>query len=140
MSGRTTGAPVPASVQPIVVPAYSVPVFDDPGQWLVPDPAQREAPYATLVLDAEDHMRAALLNQGVEDLLAGVAQLVGEYVRARTRPRPARAPARPEDPGSGWQPVNQDGGCLVSVRKLRDPSDQPGTLDVVASIESALTV
>ena len=123
-----------------VVSAYSVPVFDDPGQWLVPDPVQREAPYATLVLDAEDDMRAAVLDVGVEDLLAGVAQLVGEYVRDRTRPRPARVAARPEDPGSGWEPVSQDGGCLVSVRKLRDPSDQPGTLDLVASIESALAV
>ena len=121
-----------------VVSAYSIPIFDDPGQWLMLDPLLREEPYAALVLDAEDDMRAAILDQDVEDLLAGVAQLVGEYVRDRTRPRPPRAPAGLEDPGSGWQLVNESGGCLVSVRKLRDPSDQPSTLDVVAAIESAL--
>lgn len=121
-----------------VVSAYSIPVFDDSGQWLFPDPAGRDEPYATLVLDAEDDMRAAVLDQGVEDLLAGVAQLVGEYVRDRKGPRPARANAPVEDPSSGWHAISEGGGCLVSERKLRDPSDQPGTLDLVAAIESAL--
>lgn len=122
-----------------VVSAYSIPIFDDPGQWLVLDPALREEPYATLVLDAENDMRATILDQNVEDLLAGVAQLVGEYVRGRTRPRPARASAESEDPESGWQPISEGGSCLVSIRKLRDPSDQPSTLDIVAAIEAALT-
>lgn len=121
-----------------VVSAYSIPVFDDPAQWLVSDPAGRDEPYATLVLDAEDDMRAAVLDQTVEDLLAGVAQLVGEYVRDRRGPRPARAASPAEDPGSGWHAISEGGGCLVSDRKLRDPSDQPGTLDLVAAIESAL--
>lgn len=124
----------PASVES----AYSIPVFDDPSQWLVADPAGRDEPYATLVLDAEDDLRAAVLDRGVEDLLAGVAQLVGEYVRDRKRPRPARTSAEPKDPTSGWEQISEGGGCLVSIRKLRDPSDQLGTLDLVAAIELAL--
>ena len=104
-----------------VVSAYSIPVFDDPGQWLISDPAGRDEPYATLVLDAEDDMRAAVLDQTVEDLLAGVAQLVGEYVRDRRGPRLPRAASPAEDPGSGWHVISEGGGCLVSDRKLRDP-------------------
>jgi NTE family protein len=121
-----------------VVAAYSLPIFDDAGQWLVAVPAEREEPYACLVIDAEEDLRPLVLSQEVEDLLAGVAQLVGEYVRDRHRPRPAKAPARAEDPASGWERLTSNESCLVSARKRRDPSDRPGTLDFVAAIEREL--
>ena len=52
--------------------------------------------------------------------------------------RPERVSPPVVDPASGWEPVSPEGGCLVSLRKLRDPSDRPETLDLVATIEIAL--
>ena len=121
-----------------VVSAYSIPVFDDPTNWRKEDPSLRDEPYATLVLDAEDDLRPVVLDEDVEDLLAGVAQLVGEYVRDRKRERPGRLPTLSEDPRSGWETISAGGGCLVSFRKLRDPSDRPETLDIVSAIETSL--
>lgn len=121
-----------------VVAAYSLPIFDDASQWLVEVPEDREQPYACLVIDAEEDLRPFVLAQEAEDLLAGVAQLIGEYVRDRHRPRPARTSARVKDVISGWERLTSGEGCLVSVRKARDPSDQPDTLDLVAAIERAL--
>ena len=121
-----------------IVSAYSVPVFDDPANWRLEDPAKREEPYATLVLDAEDDLRPIILDEEVENLLAGVAQLVGEYVRDRKRDRPRSQPLRPEDARSGWEKISAGGGCLVSIRKLRDPSDRPETLNIVSAIEVSL--
>ncbi len=121
-----------------VASAYAIPIFDDAGQWLVDDPGARDEPYASLVFDADRDLRSVVLDQQVEDLLAGVAQLVGEYVRDRRRDRPARQPTWPEDVQTGWQTI-ADGACLVSVRKIRDPSDQPDTPDLIDTIERTLS-
>lgn len=122
-----------------VMSAYSVPIFSGPLEWLKADPANRSDPYGCLVIDAEEDLRSTVLDEEVENLLAAVAQLVGEYVRGWQGNRPARQRPTVEDTVSGWQSFGANGGCLVSTRKARDPSDGPETTDILSAIERALS-
>ena len=120
------------------VVAIQLAQVDDPANWREDDLSRRYEPYATLVLDAEDDLRPIVLDEEVEDLLAGIAQLVGEYVLDRKRESPRTGPSPPEGARSGWEKISVGGGCLVLIRKLRDPSDRPETPEIVSAIEAAL--
>lgn len=58
----------------------SIPIFRDHVDWSFDDPARRQMPLGTLIVEFEGDIRAVLSRSDIEDRLANFAQVLGEYL------------------------------------------------------------
>lgn len=109
---------------PSVKGLYSVPMFDDIGEWSKEDPLARSAPFAALVLDRAADFGALAADERQQDTFANIAAIVGEAIRDRSIVRPQGSePSRTRK--GGWDDSLTTVGLRVAARKVRDAGDGP---------------
>ena len=101
---------------------YAIPIFGDLEEWSKDIPAERQDPFAALVIDLDSDFSSIVVDRDEQDLLANVAAIVGEEIRDRSIVRAARS-AIPMLGPSGWDKTCANTHTRLAARKVRDAGD-----------------
>lgn len=104
---------------------YCCPIFPAQDDWRMVLPTDRAEPLAALCFDFRAGDSSMLLNPDVEDCIAAIAQVLGEFWSGRTIFEPNNFFDDQTDPAaSEWTAIDGAGGFFVSIRKRRSaPSE-----------------
>lgn len=103
-----------------VTSVVSVPMFDSSDAWAERDPLLRPKPIAALCFDfRDDYIEYLLLEPEIEDLLAAIAQLVGEFWTDRPIVHFESLEDGEEVASGDWISLEGSPGFYVSGRKVR---------------------
>lgn len=116
---------------------YALPIFDDPTDWKVADPITRRAPIGILTFDAEANLKGVMGDQGLEDLLAGYAQIAGWCLTDRDNLMP-RDPTRMQKAADLSQLIQlgAERGIHLSTRKERELAMDADAMTLIDRVEA----
>jgi predicted acylesterase/phospholipase RssA len=107
----------PTSVQTVC----ALPIFENAADWGKLDPATRAQPLGVLVLDAESNLLGVIGHQGLEDVLAGYAQIAGSTLTGKDEALPVKSIRRERALDfSELIQFGDEAGIYLSSRKERD--------------------
>jgi NTE family protein len=118
-----------------VTHAYCIPIFPTQGAWSLPSPNDRPDPIAAVCFDFRSELtEPLLLDPSIEDLLAAIAQSIGEFWSEMHLYDPATIPEHAGVAQGDWKQLENAAGFYVSNRKVRARIDESAEIELAEVI------